>query len=130
MNDKLTVFPAIFTYDGKYYNVDFIDLIGCSTFGNSIQEAYKMAQEAMGLFLDNLTNFPKPTLKISEIKLKENQFVSFVSIDMEDYRKKFNNKSIKKTLSIPEWLNYLSERNNINFSQVLQEALKEKLGID
>ena len=49
---------------------------------------------------------------------------------MDKYRKKFNNKSIKKTLSIPEWLNYLSERNNINFSQVLQEALKEKLGID
>lgn len=130
MNDKLTVFPAIFTYDGKYYNVDFIDLIGCSTFGNSIQEAYKMAQEAMGLFLDNLTNFPKPTLKISEIKLKENQFVSFVSIDMEDYRKKFNNKSIKKTLTIPAWLNYLAEKENINFSQILQEAIKEKLDID
>ena len=130
MNDKLTVFPAIFTYDGKYYNVDFIDLIGCSTFGNSIQEAYKMAQEAMGLFLDNLTNFPKPTLKISEIKLKENQFVSFVSIDMEDYRKKINNKSIKKTLTIPAWLNYLAEKENINFSQILQEAIKEKLNID
>ena len=130
MNDNLTVFPAIFTYDGKYYNVDFIDLIGCSTFGNSIQEAYKMAQEAMGLFLDNLTNFPKPTLKISEIKLKENQFVSFVSIDMEDYRKKFNNKSIKKTLTIPAWLNYLAEKENINFSQILQEAIKEKLDID
>ena len=124
MDGKLTVFPAIFTYDGKYYNVDFIDLIGCSTFGNSIQEAYKMAQEAMGLFLDNLINFPKPTLKISEIKLKENQF------DMEDYRKKFNNKSIKKTLTIPAWLNYLAEKENINFSQILQEAIKEKLNID
>ena len=89
-----------------------------------------MAQEAMGLFLDNLTNFPKPTLKISEIKLKENQFVSFVSIDMEDYRKKFNNKSIKKTLTIPAWLNYLAEKENINFSQILQEAIKEKLNID
>ena len=130
MDGKLTVFPAIFTYDGKYYNVDFIDLIGCSTFGNSIQEAYKMAQEAMGLFLDNLINFPKPTLKISEIKLKENQFVSFVSIDMEDYRKKFNNKSLKKTLTIPAWLNYLAEKENINFSQILQEAIKEKLNID
>lgn len=130
MNGKLTVFPAIFTYDDKYYNVDFIDLIGCSTFGNSIQEAYKMAQEAMGLFLDNLINYPKPTLKISEIKLKENQFVSFVSIDMEDYRKKFNNKSIKKTLTIPAWLNYLAEKENINFSQILQEAIKEKLNID
>lgn len=130
MKNQLTVFPAIFTYDGKYYNVDFIDLKGCSTFGDSIQNAYLMAQDAMGLYLDELTNFPQPTLDISNIPLKSNQLVSFVSIDMDEYRKKFNNKSIKKTLTIPEWLNYLSEKNNINFSQVLQEALKEKLGID
>lgn len=130
MKKGLTVFPAIFTFDGKYYNVDFIDLKGCSTFGDSIQDAYLMAQNAMGLYLDNLTNFPSPTLDVSGILLDKNQFVSFVSIDMDEYRKKFNNKSIKKTLSIPEWLNYLSEKNNINFSQVLQEALKEKLGID
>lgn len=130
MKNELTVFPAIFTFDGKCYNVDFIDLKGCSTFGDSIQNAYLMAQDAMGLYLDNLTNFPKPTLDISKIILQENQFVSFVSINMDEYRKKFNNKSIKKTLTIPEWLNYLSEKNNINFSQVLQEALKERLGID
>ncbi len=130
MKTKLTVFPAIFTFDGKYYNVDFIDLKGCSTFGDSIQNAFLMAQEAMGLYLDTLPNFPKPTLDLSNIALGEKQFVSFVSIDMEEYRKKFNNKSVKKTLTIPVWLNYLSEKNNINFSQVLQEALKEKLGID
>lgn len=130
MKNQLTVFPAIFTFDGKYYNVDFIDLKGCSTFGDSIQNAYLMAQDAMGLYLDELTNFPQPTLDISNIPLKNNQLVSFISIDMDEYRKKFNNKSIKKTLTIPEWLNYLSEKNNINFSQVLQEALKEKLGID
>lgn len=130
MKNKLTVFPAIFTYDGKYYNVDFIDLKGCSTFGDSIQEAYTMAQDAMGLYLDGLVDFPKPTLDFSNINLQKNQFISFVSIDMEEYRKKFNNKAVKKTLTIPAWLNFLSEKNNINFSQVLQEALKEKLGID
>ena len=118
------------TFDGKYYNVDFIDLKGCSTFGSSIQDAYSMAQDAMGLYLDNMTNFPNPSLDFSNIPLKENQFVSFISIDMDDYRKKFNKKSIKKTLTIPEWLNYLAEKNDINFSQVLQEALKEKLNID
>ena len=77
-----------------------------------------------------MTNFPNPSLDFSNIPLKENQFVSFISIDMDDYRKKFNKKSIKKTLTIPEWLNYLAEKNDINFSQVLQEALKEKLNID
>ena len=130
MKNQLTVFPAIFTFDGQYYNVDFIDLKGCSTFGNSIQDAYAMAQDAMGLYLDNMTNFPKPSLDFSNISLKENQFVSFISIDMDDYRRKFNNKSVKKTLTIPEWLNYLAEKNNINFSQLLQEAIKGKLNID
>lgn len=130
MKNQLTVFPAIFTFDGTCYNVNFIDLEGCSTFGDSIQNAYTMAQDALGLYLDDLTNFPQPTLDISKISLKSNQFVSFVSIDMYEYRKKFNNKSVKKTLSIPAWLNYLAEKNNINFSQALQETLKEKLGID
>ena len=130
MNSHLTVFPAIFTFDGKCYNVDFIDLKGCSTFGNSIQNAYEMAQDAMGLFLDDLINFPKPTLNLEKIHLDKNQFISFVSIDMEEYRKKFNNKAVKKTLTIPAWLNNLAEKNGINFSQILQEALKEKLDID
>ena len=130
MNSHLTVFPAIFTFDGKYYNVDFIDLKGCSTFGDSIQNAYERAQDAMGLFLDDLINFPKPTLILEKIHLEKNQFISFVSIDMDEYRKKYNNKAVKKTLSIPTWLNNLSEKNNLNFSQILQEALKEKLGID
>ena len=44
----------------------------------------------MGLYLDNMTNFPNPSLDFSNIPLKENQFVSFISIDMDDYRKKFN----------------------------------------
>ena len=130
MKSELTVYPAIFTFDGKYYNVDFIDLKGCSTYGDSVQNAYYMAQDAMWLFLDELVNFPNPTLDISNIKLEKNQFISFVSIDMDEYRKKHNNKSIKKTLTIPVWLNTISEKNNINFFQLLQEALKEKLGID
>jgi hypothetical protein len=61
---------------------------------------------------------------------ENNQFISFVSIDMNEYRKKYNSKSVKKTLSIPAWLDNLSEKNNLNFSQILQEALKDKLGID
>ena len=129
MENNITVFPAIFTFDGKNYNVNFIDLNGCSTFGKSVLNDYAMAQEAMGLFLEELTTFPLPTLDFSGIKLEKNQFISFVSIDMDEYRKKHNNKAVKKTLTIPLWLNNLCEKNNINFSQVLQEALKQKLGL-
>lgn len=132
-NSTLTVYPAIFTKqndDGEYFLVDFIDLKNCTTYGRTLQEAFYMAQDAMGLFLDNEISFPTPTTDFSNIKLEKNQFISFVNIDMDEYRKKFNTRSVKKTLTIPEWLNTLSEKNNINFSQVLQEALKEKLDID
>ena len=133
MKKELTVYPAIFTKmndDGSYYIIDFIDLKNCITEGETIQEAYYMAQDAMGLFLDELVKFPEPTLDFSNIELKENQFISFVSIDMDYYRKKYNNKSVKKTLSIPSWLDTIAEKENINFSQLLQEAIKNKLEID
>lgn len=133
MKKELTVYPAIFTKmndDGNYYVIDFIDLKNCITEGETIQEAYYMAQDAMGLFLDELVKFPEPTLDFSNIELKENQFISFVSIDMDYYRKKYNNKSVKKTLSIPSWLDTIAEKENINFSQLLQEAIKNKLEID
>jgi len=133
MNKYLTVYPAIFSKyddDGEYYIVYFIDLKGCTTEGKTLQEAFYMAQDAMGLFLDDLSKFPNPTTDFSNIVLQKNQFINYVNIDIDEYRKKYNNKSVKKTLTIPCWLNSLAEKNNINFSQVLQESLKKELGID
>lgn len=133
MKKELTVYPAIFTKyndNNGYYVVDFVDLECCSTSGNTLQEAFYMAQDALGLYLDDEINFPNVTTDFSNIKLEKNQFISFVSIDMEEYRKKFNNKSMNKTVTLPVWLNTLSEKNDINFSQVLQKALKKELEID
>lgn len=125
-------YPAIFTYDDEnnYYTVDFIDLKGCSTFGKDIEEAYLMAKDALGLYLSDLEEFPKPTIPYSNIKLEKNQFISIIEIDLLEYRKKYNNLAIKKTLSIPTWLNTIAEKNDINFSQLLQKALKKELNID
>lgn len=133
MKKELTVYPAVFTKyndDGEYYVVDFIDLQSCITEGKNLQEAFYMAQDAMGLYLDEMIEFPKVTTDFSNIRLKENQFISFVNIDMDEYRKKFNNKAMNKTVTLPVWLNTLSEKNDINFSQVLQKALKKELKID
>ncbi len=126
--NKRIVYPAIFTYDKKEkcYLVDFIDF-GCSTFGKTIKEALFMAEEALGLYFENETDFPKMTENINDIKVKSNQFVTFVGVDMLEYFKRHSNKAVKKTLTIPEWLNVIAENENINFSQVLQEALKERL---
>ena len=124
-------YPAIFTYDenDKCYMVDFIDLKGCSTYGKTINEAYLMAQDAMGLYLSDLETFPTPTIPYNNIKLNENQFISIVEIDLLEYRKKYSNIAVKKTLTIPVWLNTLAEKNDINFSQLLQKALKKELKI-
>ena len=125
------VYPAIFTYDKKEdcYLVEFIDF-HCSTYGKTIKEALFMAEEAMGLYFEDEKFFPEFTKDCSNIKLKSNQFISYVGVDMVEYYKRNSNKSVKKTLTIPQWLNALAESNSINFSQVLQEALKEKLLID
>ncbi len=129
---KNHIYPAIFTYDedDKCFIVDFIDLKGCSTFGTSVDEAYLMAQDAMGLYLSDIDCYPNATIPFNHIKLKNNQFISLVEIDLMEYRKKYNNIAIKKTLTIPTWLNTLAEKNDINFSQLLQKALKEELHLD
>jgi hypothetical protein len=88
------------------------------------------SKEAMGLFLEDLKEFPICTTDIKNIELNDNQIISFVSIDLEEHKRKYTNKSIKKTLSIPAWLNTLAEKENVNFSQILQNALKDYLKID
>ena len=65
----------------------------------------------------------------SKIDLKENEFINYVTADTLEYRKRFNNKAVKKTLTVPEWLNEAAVEAGINFSQVLQEALTKKLNL-
>ena len=109
--------------------VDFIDF-DCSTFGKTIKDAFFMAEEALGLYFEGESEFPDFTEDYSHIKIKNNQFISFVGVDMLEYYKRHSNAAVKKTLTIPTWLNVLAENASINFSQVLQEALKERLLTD
>lgn len=129
--DLIYSFPAIFAENNGKYDVNFIDLPVFS-FGNSLADAIENAREALGLHLDtiNSNNIPKPTLDISKVTLKTNELISFVSINLQEYRMKYSEKSVKKTLSIPAWLNTLAIKNNVNFSQILQEALKKELKLD
>lgn len=129
MNKLFLTYPAIFTFEDNQYWVEFIDLKGCFSSGSTLPEAMEKSKEAMGLFLEDLENFPNCTTDIKNIKLEDNQLISFVSIDLEEHRKKYTNKSVKKTLSIPAWLNTIAEKENVNFSQILQSALKDYLKI-
>lgn len=109
--------------------VSFPDFPECFTQGETLEETYSMAVDALGLCVaDRKTgNLPKPSHP-SDITVPEGATLALVSLDMAAYRRKHNTKAVKKTLSIPEWLNEEALALGINFSQVLQEALLQKIG--
>lgn len=129
---KKLFYPAIFQIEETGYSVTFPDVEGCITQGEDMREAYEMANDALGLVLSYLKaehkEIPKASLP-QNIKVTDNQFIVVIEFDMQAYLRKNCNKAVKKTLSIPQWLNEEAEEAGINFSQVLQNALKEKLEI-
>ena len=125
------IYPAIFHKEEVGgYSVTFPDLPGCNTEGNDLAEALYMAQDALGLYLYSLKQDKSPlpqSMRPEALILDKNSFVTLVEWDEEAYLRRTSNKAIKKTLTIPEWMNTLAEKRNINFSKTLQEALLEKL---
>lgn len=90
-----------------------------------------MVQEVIGLMLEGKKpeEYPRAS-QPNAIKLEGNQFVMMVAFDKLAYDKKYNAKAVKKTLSIPAWLNNLAKENDINFSNLLQRALMNELGLN
>ena len=126
-------YPAIFTpAEEGGYTVNFPELEGCFTEGDDLTEAIYMAEDALALVLYGYETdgriIPVPSVP-SSIPLSKNEFVNFIACDTMEYRKMYNSKAIKKTLTIPEWLNESATALGVNFSQVLQDALMDKLGI-
>ena len=126
------IYPAIFNKDEDGYIVFFPDLESCYTEGETLEEALEMAEDVLALVLYEYERkqqmIPEPT-PIKQIETKENEIVSLVMGDTLKYRKRYNNKSVKKTLTIPAWLNEEASALDVNFSQVLQEALMKILNI-
>lgn len=127
------VYPAIFTpEEGGGYSVDFQDLESCYTCGDSLPDALKMAEDVLALTLYEYERdqkaIPKPS-SWDSIQTKKGEFVNYIAADTLAYQRKFNSKAVKKTLTIPEWLNDLAVSEKINFSQTLQDALASKLNI-
>lgn len=128
MANKL-VYPATFTQDGEYIFVEFPDVEGAFTQGESLQEAYEMAEEVLGIILADNKEYPSPS-SIHEIaKLYPNSDVALVGVDLEAFRRKYRSKTVRRNISLPEWLNEIAVSEKINVSQVTTEALKEKLGV-
>lgn len=129
-------YPAIFTIepDGSGVSVTFPDLPHVYTGGKDIQNALLMADDILPLMLceyeDSKTEFAKPSSMKdvnASIKDDDNSFATLIFADTLEYRKQTSNKAVKKTLSIPAWMDTIAKQNNVNFSQVLQDALTEKL---
>ncbi|MGN0711167.1 MAG: type II toxin-antitoxin system HicB family antitoxin [Anaerovoracaceae bacterium] len=137
----LSAYPACFFKEENGYSVVFSDLDFLATCGENLDKALYMAVDCLAGYLyllkKNGEKFPEPS-GINEIDIKKiaeeiefagNEcFVNMVTVDVEEYAKAHFEKSVKKTLTIPAWLNNAAIEQNINFSQVLQEALKRKLG--
>ena len=129
-------YPALFhvSEDVGGYWIEFPDLPGCFSQGFNDIEAMEMAKDALSLFLDTNADiferkFKNPSSLADIQKQYPGELVMLIEGDPLYYARKYNTKAVKKTLSIPQWLNDKAIKANINFSQVLQEALISKLGL-
>ena len=127
---KRLFYPAIFhkAEEGGFW-VSFPDIPECLTEGDDMEQAYEMSVEALGLYFEDLErdNLEIPKASEPDEIETEDGFLVVVEFDLAEYRRRHNSRAVKKTLSIPEWLNEAASRAGINFSQVLQEALMQKL---
>jgi len=122
------VYPVVFEDDDGKIGVSVPDIPGCYSFGDDMAEAILMAEDAIAMMLVEYENAGQSVPVASSISdIKTDGIVSLVLADTEKWRKQFDNKAVKKTLTIPSWLNSLAEKEGLNFSQVLQEALQSKL---
>ena len=129
------VYPAVFTAEEGKILVSVPDLPGLHTFGNNMADALYMVQDAIEMWLWDAENksesIPSASSfkEISEKYKSSEHIVSLVAADTDEYRRQNDTRAVKKTLSIPAWLNYKAEMANAPFSQILQQGLKEYLHI-
>ena len=124
-------YPAIFTPEAESgYSIVFPDLEGCFTCGETLEDGLEMARDALALVLygyeKEKREIPQPS-GLDSFTLGSGEFVNYVVCDTLVYRKMHSNRAIKKTLTIPEWLNETAMAMELNFSQILQEALLMKI---
>ena len=124
------VYPAVFTPTDEGYAVSIPDIHGCHTCGDTLADAIEMAEDALAMVLahaeDEEGTIPAPSKSLLFVPP---QFVNLVKADTDSWRRINDNRSVRKNLTIPAWLNNLAEDAHVNFSSILQEALKLHLQI-
>ncbi len=126
------VYPIVIS-EGEKNHVVYIPDFNTNTQGEDIPEAMEMARDAIGLMgidmEDDNEPIPSPSAVSSVVKENETDIVTLVDVDFSEYRRKNDLRAVKKNCTIPSWLNFEAEKAGINFSAVLQTALKQALNI-
>lgn len=137
----LSMYPACFIKEEQGFSVIFPDLDGAATCGDTLEEAMTMAVDCLAGYLHTLTRegktLPQPSdlsavdpqqiIRDLEVDDAQSAFVNLVSVDVPAYAKAHFERSVKKTLTIPAWLNDEAVKRHINFSAVLQQALMAQI---
>ncbi|MCL1999697.1 MAG: type II toxin-antitoxin system HicB family antitoxin [Turicibacter sp.] len=134
---KYSYFAVFEPAQDEGFGVYFPDLPGCASYGDDFEQAVKMAEEALGLHLyamesDN-DEIPKPTRNPKELfiepETEQGYVISMVTTYPALIKNRLENRAVKTNVTLPSWLKELAEERNINFSQLLQSAIKERLGL-
>lgn len=129
---KTLYFPVVLQKEEHGYSVWSIDIDGCNSYGDTITQALENIKEAIGLCIEFADEqgeeIPQPS-QSENIKVSQGQILAVAEFDWLAYQKKFNSKAVKKTLTIPMYLNELAEKEHINFSSVLKQALENRLNL-
>ena len=125
-----SVYPIIISKENKGYYVSIPDF-GCATQGNSVADAIMMARDAIGLMGIDMQDDGKdlPTPNTVNYTSSEGDIVTLVDVDFAEYRRRVDNKAVKKNCTIPYWLSVEAEKAGINYSRILQDALMKVLGV-
>jgi len=121
------IYPGVFYKEDNSFWVEFPDLEGCQTFGDTLDETYENSKEALAAYCVTLLEQGKvlnPPTDIYRMQVPENAFASLVEADLVK-----RSQAVKKTLTIPSWLNEIAEKRHVNFSGVLQDALIQRLNV-
>ena len=120
------VYPALFhlNQDDGSYTITYPDLPGCISEGDSLGNAMFMAQNALKQWIE-YNNDEKlslaPPSRHDEVKCGEGEFVNLVRVEIKD------NLTVKRTVSVPKWMDEQAQKAKLNLSKILQEALTDKL---
>ena len=129
MSKEKVVYPVIITKIDDYYSVR-VPAFSSTTEGDDMADAIAMARDLISLMSIDFEDKGKELPMAEEIKeVPENSVVTWVDADLLDYRRKYDKRTVKKNCTLPSYLSYEAEKQGINFSKVLQDALIEKLGI-